>query len=373
MHTLVLHFSGEFKLLMKNIFFTVGPSKIYPRVDVYAREAFEQEIPSLSHRSAEFQDLYKTAIDALRRLLKIPDTHRIFFLTSGTEGMERVVQNCVGTTSFHFIDGAFSKKFLNTSLAYRKNTLSRAVHSLKDFEAPLPKEAEVVCFTHNETSTGMVVPPEVLYRIKKENPRALVAVDTVSSMPHADFDYSLLDCVFFSVQKGFGLPAGLGVLVVSPQAFQKHEALLAGGFSIGYHHSFPELEKYGTDHQTHETPNVLDIYLFGKVLADMERLGIDSVREGINRRAERLYEYFGAHPERFRLVQTEPALRSPTTIVTEVIGGSVALVAGLKKKHIVVGAGYGADKEKHIRIANFPAHTDEDIARLIAALSASLS
>jgi len=359
--------------MQDKLFFTVGPSKIYPRVDVYAKEAFEEQVPSMSHRGQQFQDLYKATIGTLRRLLKVPDTHRIFFLTSGTEGMERVVQNCVSTTSFHFIDGAFSKKFLNTSLAYRKNALSRTVHSLKDFEGPLPAEAEVVCFTHNETSTGMVIPPEVLYRIKKENPHVLVAVDTVSSMPHVNFDYSFLDCVFFSVQKGFGLPAGLGVLIVSPQAFQKHEALLAKEIPIGYHHSFPELEKYGRDNQTHETPNILDIYLFGKVLADMESIGIESIRQGISHRAERLYEYFSANPKHFRLVQTESALRSHTTIVTEVVGGSVALVEALKKRNIVVGAGYGPDKEKNIRVANFPAHTEEDITRLLNALSESLS
>jgi phosphoserine aminotransferase len=35
---------------------------------------------------------------------------------------------------------------------------------------------------------------------------------------------------------------------------------------------------------------------------------------------------------------------------------------------MVVGSGYGSHKEKQIRIANFPANTDDQIEQLLAAI-----
>ena len=62
----------------------------------------------------------------------------------------------------------------------------------------------------------------------------LLAVDAVSSLPYPDFDYTILDSVFFSVQKGFGLPAGLGVWMVNDRCIAKAEQLLSRGISIGF-------------------------------------------------------------------------------------------------------------------------------------------
>ena len=46
-----------------------------------------------------------------------------------------------------------------------------------------------------------------IYKIKKENPEKLVAIENVN--------YSLVDCAFFSVQKGFGMPSGLRVIIAN--------------------------------------------------------------------------------------------------------------------------------------------------------------
>ena len=51
----------------------------------------------------------------------------------------------------------------------------------------------------------------------------LLAVDAVSSLPYPDFDYTKLDSVFFSVQKGFGLPSGLGVWMANDKCLAKAE------------------------------------------------------------------------------------------------------------------------------------------------------
>ena len=95
------------------------------------------------------------------------------------------------------------------------------------FSHPLevPSSTEVIAVTHNETSTGVSLPLDFIYSFKTKHPDALLVVDAVSSLPYPDFDYSKLDSVFFSVQKGFGLPAGLGVWMVNDRCLAKAEQL----------------------------------------------------------------------------------------------------------------------------------------------------
>ena len=88
-------------------------------------------------------------------------------------------------------------------------------------EYEVPPDAEVICVTQNETSTACMVPEQSLVNLARRYPEKLMAVDVVSSCPDARVDYSLVDCAFFSVQKCFGLPAGLGVLMVSERAMSR--------------------------------------------------------------------------------------------------------------------------------------------------------
>lgn len=354
---------------MNTRFFTIGPSKLFPTVSGHMSRALKDNIPSVSHRGSEFHNIFSQTTSALRRFLSIPDAHRIFFLSSATEGMERIVQNCVEKKSLHLVNGAFAKKFWQTSVAYGKDAIRHDVAAISDLSPSVSEDIEMIAITQNETSTGMVIPTEASHALKRANPHALLAVDTVSTTPYAPLDYSLVDCAFFSVQKGFGLPAGLGVLIISDSALAKAAALTDAKGSVGWYHSFAELKKYAAKNETPETPNVLAIYLLGKVLADMEQVGIRAIRKGIEERADMLSRFVDEHPERLSFFQKDPALRSQTTIVLEVAGSSRPLMDKLRAHGLIVGAGYGEYKDHHIRIANFPAHTTEDMTALITGLS----
>ena len=193
-----------------------------------------------------------------------------------------------------------------------------------------------------------------------------MAVDIVSSVPYVDLDYSLIDCAFFSVQKGFGMPAGLGVLIVNEACIARSEALKAGNVNIGSYHSFPSLKKYAAKHQTPETPNVLGIYLLGRVCEDMLETGMDSIRIGMDKKAEMLYSAFERHPDLKPFVG-DPDIRSKTVIVGE--NPPPELKEFLRSKGFFIGSGYGDYRDRHIRIANFPQHREEDVARLVALLA----
>jgi Phosphoserine aminotransferase len=56
---------------------------------------------------------------------------------------------------------------------------------------------------------------------KKLATKFLLGVDVTSSMGAVEYNFSVADAWFFSVQKAFGMPAGLGILIVGPKILEK--------------------------------------------------------------------------------------------------------------------------------------------------------
>ncbi len=205
-----------------------------------------------------------------------------------------------------------------------------------------------------------------VYSLKQFNKNALLAVDVVSSAPNVSIDFTSLDMVYLSVQKGFGLPSGLGVLIVSPAAMIRAKRLSDKGVIIGSYHNFLIMEEYARKFQTHETPNILDIYLLGKVCEDIQERGIDNIRQETRDKAQIIYEYFDSHPK-YKPIVDDHEFRSETIIVIESKGETVNILSQLLKKGIVVSTGYGDRKDDEFRIANFPSSSLSQVKRLLRA------
>lgn len=358
------------KLVVVNkVFFTPGPSQLYPTVADHMRVALEAGIFSISHRSKEFEAIFAETTDELKRLLGIPDSHSIFFAGSATEWMERILENCVQKTSFHFVNGAFSKRFFEIAQELKKepHVLEVPAGQSFDFEqASIPSDTELICCTHNETSTGVALPMESIYALKERYPEALVVVDIVSSAPYVTIDWARIDAAFFSVQKGFGLPAGLGVIILNERCLARARQLESQGSPVGSYHRFSALTKYAAKRQTPETPNVPGIYLLGKVCADMNRLGIDSIRRDTETKARLMYDFFDRHAALHPFVKDLKA-RSNTVLAIDTAQPQ-AVKKALAESGFIVGSGYGAHKDSQIRIANFPAHSLEVAEQLLTKL-----
>jgi phosphoserine aminotransferase len=354
---------------MRKKYFTPGPSELYPTVYKHIRESLKLQIGSISHRSAQFQEIYHELTIGLKKLLSIPDDYYIFVVGSGTEAMERTIQNCVEKHSLHFVNGSFSKRFFIIAQELSKKPVSVEVSIGQGFnfkEITIPKSTELLCFTQNETSSGVMAPVSEIHKIAKKHQDMLVAVDIVSSVPYVDLDYTLLDIVFFSVQKGFGLPAGLGIMVVSPRAIKKSEDLQKK-ITIGSYHSFFKMLHYAQKQQTHETPPVLEMYLIEKVVKDMLRKGIDTIRRETDQKASLLYEFLD-QSDTLPVFVKEKQWRSKTVIVADIQKAKRDVKKFLAEKGFIVGGGYGENKNTQIRIANFPAHSLRDVERLIKQL-----
>ncbi|NJN42027.1 MAG: alanine--glyoxylate aminotransferase family protein [Flammeovirgaceae bacterium] len=270
--------------------FSPGPSQLYFTVPDHIRSALRENMGSLSHRSTKFKSLYQEVVEGLQALMQIPPTHSVYLLSSASEIFERSLTSLVDTSSFHFVNGAFAEKYFETSIALGKRASRIDAAYGKEFNSlEITANTELICITHNETSTGTSFPLQSIYGLKAENPDVLISVDAVSSAPIPSFDFTQIDSLFFSVQKGFGLPAGLGVWIVNEQCVERANRLLIEKKIHNTFHNIPNLEKYYKSFQTPETPNVLSIYLLAKVIQDMQRRGIEMIRKETAYKSALLY------------------------------------------------------------------------------------
>ena len=351
-------------------YFTPGPTELFLKTRELIAQALKESIPSISHRSKEFQRIYERVVLSLRTLLGLPSNFQIFFLGSATEAMERILQNCVQSRSHHFINGAFSERFFEISKELGKKPSEKRIKPGQGIDLnqeTVPKDTELVAITQNETSTGAWIPPADISALRKLCPDAIVAVDVVSSAPIPDLPWKDIDCAFFSVQKCFGLPAGLGVLIVNERAIERSMKLTALGISTGSYHNFASLRDCANKFQTPETPNVLSIFLLAGITEYMLQLGIGQIRKESSDKARLIYDFLARSSE-FTPFVTTAKFQSETVVSAIFKGNAKNLHQQLEAQGLQVGSGYGELRDSQIRIANFPMHSAEQLSKLLEAL-----
>lgn len=350
---------------MKKLYFTPGPSQLYFTVEEHLKSAIKNDIGSISHRSKTFEAIFSQCVSNIKALLNLPEGYHVFFTASATEIWERIGQNLIEKESFHFVNGAFSSKFQSIVNNLNKSGLGKTVDEgqIVDVEKVLiPETSELIAMTFNETSTGVMHNMEDVSKIRHAFPDQILALDVVSIAPAVPIDFSLVDTAYFSVQKCFGLPAGLGVWIVNDRCIEKSQELLNKGMSIGSYHSLPELESKAKNNQTPETPNVFNMYLLSKVTEDMLLKGAQQIHIETNYKNAVLQHTVNESPYLSHFVESEKN-RSKTTAVINCTD-PLKLMNELAAKGLIVGSGYGKFKDEQIRIANFPTHSKEQIEML---------
>ena len=328
------------------ITFYPGPSKVYPQVAEYAAEAVREGIVSLNHRSAGFMTIVQETVRLLHEKLAIPADYHVALVSSATECWEIVAQSLTAHASLHPHSGAFGKKWAEYAYRIKPPT------SLN--------EADVLCIVQNETSNGTQVSMDTLAQFRRDF-SSLIAVDAVSSMAGVAFDWTLADVWFASVQKCFGLPAGLAVLIYSPAALKRAEEI----GERDHYNSLLFIHENFSKFQTPYTPNGLGIYLLMRVLQQVP--GIAEVSARTKQRAADWYAFFDHEMNQtpFTLLIDDPATRSDTVIAVSGTEQAIkAVKAAAQQAGITLGNGYGDWKTTTFRIANFPAIDDEEIGTL---------
>ena len=346
---------------MSRISFYPGPSRVNAKVPEYFYDGYMEGILSENHRSEAFMKLFSRTKKALIKNLGIPHNYEIVFTSSATECWEIIAQSLTASASVHLYNGAFGKKWCEYAgkLGVETHAISFELEDPLPVKGlPVPDNADLICITHCETSNGTQVGDLELAVLRKQFPNRLLAVDATSSMAAMELPFQLADVWFASVQKGFGLPSGMGIMVLSPAAVAKAQSI---GENNHYNSLFFAL-KNSADNQTPYTPNILGIYLLCRLMED--RKPIAEVGKKTKNRFLDWMDFLNKFESWTPLVDNE-AVRSTAVICLK---ADAELIKDLHEKAsqagFTIGNGYGELKTSTFRIANFPSLKKKEIISL---------
>ncbi len=341
--------------------FIPGPTEV--REDVLK----EMTKPQIGHRTKEMSELYERIHNNLQKYFDTKNEVMVF-TASGTGMMEGSIRNTIQSDVLHLTNGSFSERWLEVSKANGKNADSikyewGVAPKAVDLEERLAeKRYEGIALTHNETSTGVRTPIEDFYRIAHER-SSLFLVDAVSSLAGDTIDINKTDVIFASSQKAFGLPPGLVITFISPEAMEKTMTVKGRGYYFDF---ISMKEDYDARKQIPATPA---IPLFYSLDYQLERM----LQEGRENR-------FRRHKEMAAMVQkwgrenfslfAEPGYESVTlTVVNNTRNLNIENVRKLlRSKGMEISNGYGKLKEKTFRIAHMGDLTPVEVRELLDAM-----
>jgi phosphoserine aminotransferase len=344
---------------MKYLSFFPGTSKTHPDLPIWFEEAAKKGIAELPHRSRQFSELYAECEGLFREKLFLPENYALCFVSSATEVWDLLNRDFENLETLHIVNGAFGEKWHDWHYTVKpeKTKILRYRH---DEIPPLPPaDAEMICLTHCETSNTSLFPQERISLIRKNFPHAVIAVDATSSMGGINLAWNDADIWFASVQKCFGLPSGLGVLIFRKEITENSR------LTAKHYNSLRVLLRNAANYQPHITINVLGVFLLLKRLLVAEKIHL--TEQILRERASMIlkkFEFSGYD----RLLRNE-TVQSPTVFAFRAENDFLQKIhKKAEESGIIVGKGYGAWADSTFRIANFPQHTQEDFERLFTFL-----
>jgi alanine-glyoxylate transaminase/serine-glyoxylate transaminase/serine-pyruvate transaminase len=212
----------------RNFLFVPGPTNIPDRVQRAMIVAMED------HRSSRFPDLSMSVLSDLKKVFQTDEGQVFIFPSSGTGAWEAALTNTLspgnkvlassfGQFSYLWIDMA---QRLGFDVEVQEVEWGEGVPLARTEEvlrADSKHEIKAILACHNETATGVTSDIAGLRRVMDDvDHPALLCVDAVSSLASIDFrmDEWRVDLAVSGSQKGLMLPAGLGILAVSPKALE---------------------------------------------------------------------------------------------------------------------------------------------------------
>ncbi|MCU0623270.1 MAG: aminotransferase class V-fold PLP-dependent enzyme [Gemmatimonadaceae bacterium] len=213
----------------RSLLFIPGPTNVPDRI----LRAMHR--PQDDHRSPDHPALVRGLFDDLKPVFGTTAGRPFIFPSSGSGMWETALINTLppGARVLVVRKGQFSHLFADvcTRLGYRPDVIDVEWGEASPpdrIEAALvadrSHEIQAVCVVHNETATGVTSDlPAIRRALDAARHPALLFVDGVSAIASIDFQFDAwgVDASITGSQKGFMMPAGLGILALSPKALAR--------------------------------------------------------------------------------------------------------------------------------------------------------
>jgi alanine-glyoxylate transaminase / serine-glyoxylate transaminase / serine-pyruvate transaminase len=210
----------------QNPVFIPGPTNIPDEI----RKACD--MATLDHRSPAFGKILHPARAGVQQVLKSSSAEVFIFPSSGTGGWETALTNTLSPGDHVLVarNGMFSHRWID--MCQRHDLNVEIVETVwgegisadrygEILAADTDHRIKAVLATHNETATGVLSDIGAIRKVmNRSNHPALLLVDGVSSIGSIDFRFDDwgVDVAVTGSQKGFMLPAGLGIVGFSAKA-----------------------------------------------------------------------------------------------------------------------------------------------------------
>ncbi|WNZ59647.1 3-phosphoserine/phosphohydroxythreonine transaminase [Myxococcus sp. MxC21-1] len=314
-----------------------------------------------SHRGREYEEVHDEAISLLTRLLGIPDTHQVLFLTGGaSQQFAQVPMNFLrpGASADYLMTGVWSEKAFDEAKYYGAPRVAvstaqpdkRYTRVPRQDELRLEPNAAYVHLTSNNTIFG------TQWHTFPDVGNVPLVADMSSDFLWKGFDVSRFGLIYAGAQKNLG-PSGV-TLVVADKAF------IARGRT-----DIPKIFRYTThaeNNSLYNTPPTLAIYLVRNVLAWIQSVGGLAQLEQWNReKAALLYGAVDRHPEFYRAPverESRSVMNAVFQLPTEAL--DAAFVADAKQQGMVGLKGHRT--AGGIRVSMYNAVSVENVRTLAA-------
>jgi phosphoserine aminotransferase len=355
-------------LLPRDGRFGSGPSKIRAE-QVAALTADAPTYLGTSHRQATVRSKVGEVRDGLRALFNLPDGYEVLLGNGGTTCFwDAATFHLITNHSQHLSFGEFSSKFASAAKEAPQIGEPTIIQSEVGThpKAVADESVDLYALTHNETSTGVMMPIE-----RPAGASGLVAVDATSGAGGLPVDPSQFDCYYFAPQKSFASDGGLWLAICSPAAIERIETLASSG---RWTPAFFDL-KIALDNsrlnQTYNTPALATIHLLASQIKWMNDNGGLAFTTGRTAKsAEILYTWAEASDFATPFV-TNPAERSTVVGTIDFRDDIDATVIAkvLRANGVVDTDPYRKLGRNQLRVAMFPAVDSEDVASLCASIN----
>jgi phosphoserine aminotransferase len=354
--------------------FGSGPSRVRPE-QLAQLAAAGAAVMGTSHRQKPVKSLVARIRSGLAELFSLPEGYEVILGNGGTTAFwDAATCGLIRQRSLHLTYGEFTSKFAACTRAAPFLDEPLLIEAAAG-DAPAPSAdpaADAICWAHNETSTGVMVPVER----PAGSEGSLVLIDATSGAGGLPVDIRQADVYYFAPQKGFASDGGLWLAILSPAAAQRVEEIADQRPSIGPERWIPEslslrvaLENSVKD-QTYNTPAVATLFLLADQLDWMlEHGGLEAMVSRTRASSEHLYGWAESHELATPFV-VDPAKRSLVvgTIDFAEEVDAASLAATLRANGIVDVEPYRKLGRNQLRIAMFPATDPADLRALTASI-----
>ena len=327
------------------------------------------DMPTLDHRSSLFADILHPARDGVKKVLKSESAEIFIFPSTGTGGWETAITNTLspGDKVVAARNGMFSHRWID--MCQRHGLEVEVIETAWGAGLPADRYGEIlaadtdhrikaVLATHNETATGVLSDIAALRRaMDAAGHPALLLVDGVSSIASVDFrmDEWGVDIAVTGSQKGFMLPAGLGIAAFSPKAMAAvEEAKLP--------RTFFDIRDMAKGYAANGYPYTPAVGLLNGLKLSTEKL-LDEGLENVFARHHRIAEGVRAAVAAWGLelcAQTPDVYSDTVSAIRTPEGFDAGQVVSLaaEKYGVAFGAGLGEVAGKVFRIGHLGSLTD---------------